>query len=245
MKNNLELKWEELKIPYTNTGITFSTTDEIKADESIIDQENALATLEFGLQLGAKGYNMYISGSDQKTIFDYVLGRLKDKATKRNVPPDMCYIYNFENPSTPKVIWMQPGDGIRFKNDMKEFKQFLINELKDRLDTLEAEKKRQKLITELDEKKEEALAELKTYAKDMGFQVKMAEEGLGFIPLTLEGKPLSMDAYEKLDDADKHTIEEVIDQLSEFSEEVLKKVRDIEKLYSQYMDDIDETIVYK
>ncbi|MDA3734234.1 AAA family ATPase [Niameybacter massiliensis] len=243
MKNNLELKWEELKIPYTNTGITFSTTDEIKADESIIDQENALATLEFGLQLGAKGYNMYISGSDQKTIFDYVLGRLKDKATKRNVPPDMCYIYNFENPSTPKVIWMQPGDGIRFKNDMKEFKQFLINELKDRLDTLEAEKKRQKLITELDEKKEEALAELKTYAKDMGFQVKMAEEGLGFIPLTLEGKPLSMDAYEKLDDADKHTIEEVIDQLSEFSEEVLKKVRDIEKLYSQYMDDIDETIV--
>ncbi|MEG0502923.1 MAG: Lon-like protease helical domain-containing protein, partial [Cellulosilyticaceae bacterium] len=192
MKNNLELTWEELKIPYPTKGFNFVTTDEIKADESIVDQENALATLEFGLQLGAKGYNMYVSGNDQKTIFDYMLGRLQEKANQRNVPPDMCYIYNFESPSTPKVIWLHPGDGMRFKNDMKEFRQFLINELSDRLDSIEAEKKRHKLIDELDDKKEEILLELKQYAKTTGFQVKLTEDGIGFIPLDLEGEPLSM-----------------------------------------------------
>ena len=61
MKNNLELRREDLKISYLNTGFNFKTTDEIQPDESIIDQDNALMALEFGLQLGARGYNMYIS----------------------------------------------------------------------------------------------------------------------------------------------------------------------------------------
>lgn len=245
MKNNVELKWEELKISYSNTGLTFETTDEIKADESIIDQENALATLEFGLQLGARGYNMYISGTDQKTIFEYVLGRLEEKASKCSVPPDMCYIYNFENPSTPKVVWMQPGDGIRFKDDMKELRLFLINELSEKLDSAEAEKKRQRLINELDDKKEEILQDLKSRAKQLGFQVKMTEDGLGFIPLNKEGEPLSMDSYEKLQSIEKSVIEKGLDKLSELSEEVLKEMKDVEKLYGQYMDDIDENIILK
>ncbi|MEF9959320.1 MAG: AAA family ATPase [Niameybacter sp.] len=243
MKNNLELTWEELKIPYPTKGFNFVTTDEIKADESIVDQENALATLEFGLQLGAKGYNMYVSGNDQKTIFDYMLGRLQEKANQRNVPPDMCYIYNFESPSTPKVIWLHPGDGMRFKNDMKEFRQFLINELSDRLDSIEAEKKRHKLIDELDDKKEEILLELKQYAKTTGFQVKLTEDGIGFIPLDLEGEPLSMESYDKLENSEKHVIEDSLEKLSEFSENVLNEVKDVEKLYEQYMDDVDENII--
>lgn len=243
MKNNKELKWEELKISYANTGLTFKTTDEIKADESIIDQENALATLEFGLQLGARGYNMYISGTDQKTIFDYVLGRLEEKAATCSVPPDICYIYNFENPSTPKVIWMQPGDGVRFKNDMKELRLFLINELNEKLESPEAEKKRQRLINELDNKKEEILQDLKDYSRGLGFRLKMTEEGLGFTPLDEEGQPLSMENYEKLPEEDKEKVEQSLDALSELSQDVLKQIKEIEKLYAQYMDDIDEHII--
>lgn len=243
MKNNLELKWEDLKISYFNTGMTFQTTDEIEPDEGIIDQENAITTLEFGLQLGARGYNMYISGADQKTIFEYVKSRLEKKASEKAVPQDICYIYNFENPSTPKVIWMQPGDGIRFKEDMKEFRQFLIDELGDKLDSIEADRKRQKLIEQLDDKKEEILRDLKRHAKGLNFLVKLTTEGLGFIPLNEEGESISMEQYEDLAVEDKDGIQSNIDDLSRLSEKVLEEIKNIEKQYEQYMNDINEAIV--
>lgn len=243
MKKNLELKWEDLKISYFDTDVSFKTTDEIEPDEGIIDQESAITTLEFGLQLGARGYNMYISGTDQKTIFDYVKGSLERKAAEKDVPQDMCYIYNFENPSTPKIIWMQPGDGIRFKNDMKEFRQFLIDELGDKLDSAEADKKRQKLIDELDDKKEQILKDLKKQAKEVGFLVKLTTEGLGFVPIDETGAPISMENYEELEEEEQVEIQSNIDNLSEVAESVLEQVKNVEKRYAQYMDDINEEIV--
>ena len=243
MKNNLELRREDLKISYLNTGFNFKTTDEIQPDESIIDQDNALMALEFGLQLGARGYNMYISGVDQKTIYEYVKARLEKQAGEKAVPQDICYIYNFKNPSTPRVIRMQPGESIRFKEDMKEFRQFLIDGLGAKLDSVEAERKRQHLIDKLDSKKEQILEELKSYAKEQGFIVKLTQEGLGFIPLDKEENPISMEQYELLDQTTKQEIEENIDRLSDMAEQVLADIRDVEKEYGQYMNDISEEIV--
>ena len=243
MKKNLELRWEDLKISYLNTGFNFKTTDEIQPDESIIDQDNALMALEFGLQLGARGYNMYISGVDQKTIYEYVKTRLEKQASEKEVPQDICYIYNFKNPSTPKVIRMQPGDSVHFKEDMKEFRQFLIDGLGAKLDSIEAERKRRQLIDKLDYEKERLLEELKAYAKEQGFIVKLTQEGLGFIPLDQEEKPLSMEQYELLDMSTKQQIEGIIDTLSEMAEQVLANIKNIEKEYSQYMQDISEGIV--
>ena len=243
MKKNLELRWEDLKISYLNTGFNFKTTDEIQPDESIIDQDNALMALEFGLQVGARGYNMYISGVDQKTIYEYVKTRLEKQASEKEVPQDICYIYNFKNPSTPKVIRMQPGDSVHFKEDMKEFRQFLIDGLGAKLDSIEAERKRRQLIDKLDYEKERLLEELKAYAKEQGFIVKLTQEGLGFIPLDQEEKPLSMEQYELLDMSTKQQIEGIIDTLSEMAEQVLANIKNIEKEYSQYMQDISEGIV--
>ena len=243
MKKNLELRWEDLKISYLNTGFNFKTTDEIQPDEGIIDQDNALMALEFGLQLGARGYNMYISGVDQKTIYDYVKARLEKQAREKDVPQDICYIYNFKNPSTPKVIRMQPGDSIHFKEDMKEFRQFLIDGLGAKLDSLEAERKRHQLIDKLETKKEQLLEELKNYAKEQGFVVKLTQEGLGFMPFDKEEKPLSMEQYEMLDQSKKQEMEGMLDKLSEMAEQVLADIKEIEKEYSQYMNDISEGIV--
>ena len=243
MKKNLELRWEDLKISYLNTGFNFKTTDEIQPDESIIDQDNALMALEFGLQVGARGYNMYISGVDQKTIYEYVKTRLEKQASEKEVPQDICYIYNFKNPSTPKVIRMQPGDSVHFKEDMKEFRQFLIDGLGAKLDSIEAERKRRQLIDKLDYEKERLLEELKAYAKEQGFIVKLTQEGLGFIPLDQEEKPLSMEQYELLDMSTKQQIEGIIDTLSEMAEQVLANIKNIENEYSQYMQDISEGIV--
>lgn len=243
MKKNLELRWDDLKISYLDTGFNFKTTDEIQPDESIIDQDNALMALEFGLQVGARGYNMYISGVDQKTIYEYVKARLEKQASEKEVPQDICYIYNFKNPSTPKVIRMQPGDSVHFKEDMKEFRQFLIDGLGAKLDSIEAERKRRQLIDKLDHEKERLLEELKAYAKEQGFIVKLTQEGLGFIPLNQEEKPLSMEQYELLDMDTKQQIEGIIDTLSEMAEQVLANIKNVEKEYSQYMQDISEGIV--
>lgn len=243
MKKNIELKWNELKTSYQSADFTFKTTDELEVEEGMLSPGEAVEMLEFGLQLKAKGYNIYVSGQDEKSLYQYVLKKVNEAAQKENIPDDICYIYNFENPTSPKCITMKAGDGKKFQDDMKELKHFLIEELSERLESYEAEKRRQKLVDELDEKKEALLTELRIGAKELGFQVKLTKEGIGFIPLDKDGEPLDAHAYETLDVDKKESIKEEVDKLYQLSEDAIQEIKALEKEYRIYMEDLDQEIV--
>lgn len=245
MKKNIEVKWQELKNSYQPSDFSFKTTDDLTPMEGVIGQESATKALEFALKLESKGYNIYVSGEEGIGLFDYINQVVKAVVKDKNLPDDICYIYNFKMPMQPKVVFLQAGDGVRFKEDMKEFIQFLIDELSERLDSYEADKKRQKLMTELEDKKEGILEELQEAAKQMGFMVKVTNEGIGFIPLDDKQKPLTEEQYDNLGKQEKGKMKSTLVKLQAVAEEIIETLKATEKVYTDYLGDINQEIVIK
>lgn len=245
MKNNIELKWYQLRTSYQPSDFSFESTGELIPEEGIIGQESALKALEFGIGLEAKGYNIYVSGNDMIGLNDYVCGMLKATRIKKSIPDDLCYVYNFKSPEQPKAVVLEAGEGRRFKDDMKEFIHFLIEELGIKLESYEIDKQRQKLMNLLEDKKEELLEDLKEKAKQVGFMTKLTKEGIGFIPFNAKNKPITEDEYEVLSKVEKARIKAELEKLYLLSEEALERIRETERIYAQHLEDVDRAFIVK
>ncbi|MGL4343596.1 MAG: Lon protease family protein, partial [Cellulosilyticaceae bacterium] len=201
--------------------------------------------LEFGMKLDAKGYNIYISGEDEPHLYEYIMEMVTQTARQKSVPDDLCYIHNFENPSQPIALTLNPGDGKILKEDIEILRQFLITDLPWKLENFEAEKRRQKLITQMENKKEEILDALKKSALTLGFMIKVTQEGIGFSPLGEDGKPLTEEDYEDLGDKVKAAMKKRLKGLYELSDNVLKELRELEQVYQDKVDNVDEEIIVR
>ena len=62
MKNKNELDYKSLKVTCDPKLFNFSTTDELEPIITGIGQERGIKALEFGLNVDANGYNLYVEG---------------------------------------------------------------------------------------------------------------------------------------------------------------------------------------
>ena len=62
MKSKNELTYKQLKMVCDPKLLKFKTTEELEPINTGIGQDRGIKALEFGLQVGVKGYNLYIEG---------------------------------------------------------------------------------------------------------------------------------------------------------------------------------------
>ena len=63
---------------------TFATTDDVETQIGIIGQEKALRSLDFGLDINAKGFNIFALGETGTGKTTTIATMLKEKAARRN-----------------------------------------------------------------------------------------------------------------------------------------------------------------
>ena len=107
----------------------FKTTKDLKPSESIIGQERAVTSLEFGLNVDATGYNLYVAGPSGIGKMSTVVPFVQQIASQQTTPSDWCYIYNFEDPYCPDILSLPSGKGRKFQKDM----QWLIENIHNKL----------------------------------------------------------------------------------------------------------------
>src|SRR5439155_980986 len=86
-----------------------------------------------GLTLQQPGYNVYIAGPVGTGRTTYARKKVQAVAAAKPVPPDWCYVYNFQQPDQPAALSPPAGAGAKFRKDIDE----LIEELKDAMRELE------------------------------------------------------------------------------------------------------------
>ena len=90
-----ELKPEELAWHCLEELIPFESTAECAACEDIIGQEKALKSLETGLDIKSRGYNIFITGlvgTGRTTTIKKFLEKIR---LGQPVPDDLLYVNNF------------------------------------------------------------------------------------------------------------------------------------------------------
>ena len=116
-----ELSGKQLRFYCDKGCLDFATTETVAPLEGMLGQERAVQAVEFGLRTQSPGYNIFISGMVGTGKFTYAKQAVRKWAKAQPVPPDWCYVNNFDDPGHPLAISLPAGTGHEFRQEMEEF----------------------------------------------------------------------------------------------------------------------------
>ena len=228
MKNKNELNYKELKMTCKPNVFNFETTGDLDTIEEGIGQERGIKALEFGLQVDVKGYNLYLEGPSGVGKTLYTKNYLNKIASKKKVPSDWCYIYNFDNPNEPIAVELPAGQGKEFKEAMEGFIKEIRKDIRNTFNNDDFEKEKALIKQEFEQKRTALLEKLNQDASKHNFQVKTAQNGIYMMPI-VNGQVIEEEEFDKLDEEVKKEYEEKSVLVQEQIMNVISQIKEIER----------------
>lgn len=238
-RKDLELQFEEMP--------DFDTTCDVESYNMVIGQKRAVESIELGLNMDSKQYNIFISGKTGTGKTGYIVRKIEEYAKKMPTPQDWCYVYNFENSNNPISISLNTGTAIKFRESMNSFIKYIIKEVPVYFDSENYENEKNSIIGKYETMLLDLSRGLNIEAKKRGFVVKKTSTG-EFVFIALKNdKQLSDDEYENLTDEERKVIENSINELRNISSDIFKQSNQVQKKLEselKYLDDkIAENII--
>ena len=229
MKKTNELDCASLKAVCNPKIFKFKSTEELTGTHEVVyGQERGIKALEFGIQVDAKGYNLYVEGPSGvgKTI--YTRNYLQKISKKKKAPQDWCYIYNFDNPNEPIAVSFPAGQGKVFQKTMSDFVKDIKLDIKRTFDNEDFEKEKKLIKQEYEEKRTVLLEKLNEQSIKHGFTVKSAQNGIYMMPV-INGKTIAEEEFDKLDEKIKKEFEDKSNIVQEQIYAAISEIKLIEK----------------
>ena len=239
--HKLEVPIDELRREADPAQFDFDTTEQLPPLDGTIGQERATAALEFGVDIGNEGYNVYVAGSTGTRKSATAEAFLKKAAGGRPVPPDWLYIYNFKNAYEPRAISLPPGQGRQLTADMDEFIEEVKEELPRAFESEDYERRKSEITADIQKRREALSEQIQERAKQEGFSLQTTPLGVITIPLS-EGEPMSREAFDQLPEEQKEEIQNRSQQLQTDMSQTMAKVRKLEKEAVDRIHDLDKEV---
>ena len=240
MKKN-ELTYKQLKNICNPNVFDFETTEELDSEGLVYGQERGINALQFGLNIKAKGFNLFIEGPAGVGKTMYSKQYVSEIASKQKTPDDWCYIYNFDNPNEPIAVSLPAGEGKVFVQTMETFTSDVKKYLKKTFNNDDYEKEKTLIKQKYEEKREKILDNLNKETMKNDFQVKAAPNGIYMLPV-YEGKALDEAEFEKLDESIKQGYEAKSNIVQEQIMQVIGQLKIIEKESEQQVEEWQSNI---
>ena len=238
MRKNRALSYEDIKMDEES----FYENKDNKLDKiDIIGQDRAVKAMDFGLQIKAPGYNIYMSGPTGTGKTSYAKIAASFIAMKESTPWEWCYVYNFKNNNCPLALTFPPGQGRKFQNNMEEFIKTLTIQLLKAFQEEKYEKEKSELIKEYQKQSEDIFKYIKDRANKLGFHIRISKDGAYFIPI-VEGEKITETQYDTLSEEKKEEIMHNSDILEEEAEQVIKEIHELEKKLRKKIEQLDYKI---
>ena len=144
---------------------------------AVIGQPRALEALRMGVRIGAKGYNVYVSGAPGTGRRTAVLSVLSEEPDSVQRLKDVVYVYNFAAPLEPTVLVLPPGGAKAFKRDLHRMVEALKRIVRLQAESGAARKAEAEAYAEFERKENALLASLESELLVDGFKPVQVEEG--------------------------------------------------------------------
>jgi predicted ATP-dependent protease len=227
-ENNKQLPSERLCWTCDPSVFKFQSTAEMPPLKGIIEQERATRAIHFGLDITSPGYNIYVSGLTGTGKTTVIKTFLEDIVAKMPCPDDWCYVYNFRDPNCPTILNLPAGRAKVLKAEMDELVGYLKVEIPKAFESKEYEESVGRLVRENQALQQRLLNLLAEKAKGQGFDIEFTKVGISLLPI-IEGKPISSEQYEALDQETKKQIEQRRSGLDQDIQAFLRQVREANK----------------
>lgn len=222
-------------------SLGFKTTAEIEPLQGIAGQERAIQAIDFGINISAPGYNLFLVGVPGTGRWHAVRTQIEAKARTEPKPPDWCYVHNFDNPDEPVAICLPTGEGTRFAAAMEEVISLSQAEIPKAFQAEEYEELKSQILREHAERRDALLEELQERAREVGFAIQMTPAGMVTIPL-VEGQPITPEQYEQLPEEVRREIEERGKDLPAQIEHTFRQARAVEREAVEKVRELDRSV---
>ena len=172
--------------------IPFDTTKDCKACEGIIGQEQALKSIQTGLDIKSLGYNIFITGMVGTGRTTTIMKFLEKLEISKEVLEDLLYVNNFKTRDEPTLIILPAGQGNLFKDAMENLIGLLKVDIPEMLKSKYYTEKRDTIIEKQQKRQKEVLKKFETDVAKEGFSVIQVQIGTfvkpDLIPIIEDGR---------------------------------------------------------
>jgi len=238
-KVNNKLTVDQLCSGCSLEDLNFESTEELIPLQGVVGQDRVSRSLEFGLSMRKRGYNIYVSGNWGSGRNSYVRLITEEKAIKEEAPKDWLYVNNFKNGHNPIAVSVETGTAKEFIKQIEKIINFLRKEIENVFNSKDYENAKAGLIQEYNVNNQNIINELNDIGERYGFKFSQTEKGLVSIPLK-DGEAMSEEEYRAISDdeyellrgnSNKLSIETVdlFNKLRFEEEELRRKIKNLEE----------------
>jgi lon-related putative ATP-dependent protease len=217
--------------------LSFETTAELKTGVQIPGQARAAEAVRFGIGIEREGYNIFAlgpAGSGKHFVVEHFL---RERASTRPIPPDLCYVNNFVEPNKPTLLTIPSGLGVTLKKDLKEFVEEVMTALPAIFESEEYQAKANAIRQSVQTGEE--LSQLHHRAKEKGVAMLHTPAGVVFAPMK-GGAVLGPEEFAKLEEGEQKRLAAAIEELEQqlativrqaprWEREVRSKIRELNR----------------
>ncbi len=162
----LNLTPAELRLSFDPATLGFADTSEM-VDYQLpwIGQERAEMAARFGLEMDQPDYNLFVLGEVGSGRSSLLKRAMQDAAANRPVPPDLCYLHNFDAPERPRALRLPAGQGRMLRQLMTQMMRSLQMGIPQLLDGQDFKAGSERIETTYKAEEAKAYAELDTFAE--------------------------------------------------------------------------------
>jgi predicted ATP-dependent protease len=176
----------ELRLTVAADTLGFTDTSELVAQTlPWIGQDRAEAAAHFGLAMDQPDYNLFVLGEVGSGRSSLLRQAMLAAAASKAVPPDLCYLHNFDAPERPRALRLPAGQGRLLRQLMAQMTKTLQTEIPRQLDGQDFRAESERIEKTYKTEEAKAYAELEAFAEARSFTM---HRETGHILFTLLGK---------------------------------------------------------
>ncbi len=237
MAHSLELIPTDLRCICDPKSFDFKKTSEIEPLKDVIGQERAVQAIDFGLNMEAAGYNIFVTGLEGTGKSTIVQDLVKVFANTRKTPLDWVMVNNFDDEFCPRPLPISTGCAGRFKKEINKLIEGLQLDLPQALSSKKYQNKVSELQKEFGEKQQSIFQALDEEAAKKGLVINKTQQGFQTIPLK-DGKPMEREGFEALAKEEQKKIEASIRDLQVKIEGALQTMGKLQMDLQKSVDDL-------
>jgi lon-related putative ATP-dependent protease len=221
---------------------TFDTTADLTAAVEAMGQARANEAVHFGINMRHDGYNLFVLEPPGVGGNRIVRGLIAAQAATEPVPPDWCYVYNFEQPHRPKTFRLPAGTGVKLRDDMEEWVEDLRSAIPAAFDSEEYRARRHEIEQAQKERQEKVFEALGAAAAQEGIALMHTPTGMAFAPMK-DDKIMSPDEFGQLPEDERRRIQAAVAKFREQLERVVEQIPQWRREHQERIRELDRSVI--
>jgi len=222
-------------------SLGFKTTADIEPISGLIGQDRALRAIEFGANMKAHDFNIFVLGPPAAGKTTAVRAFLSEKAKDLPPPFDWVYVNNFENFNRPRALKLPSGRAKVLEKGMVAAIDELRTSVPAMFESDDYQTRRRSIEQEFRSGQEDAFEALSRKAQAQNIAIMRTPTGFGMAPMH-EGKIVKPEVFSALPEEMRRGVETKIEALQKELEQILESVPKSDKLRRNRLSDLNTEV---